>query len=216
MEARVGPFETRVRFTAISENRNSKKQGTDSWPARTRVKSATGKARRCATTPSSDVRSLPEPTKHVLSPSASHTWPLPGTPGRGTPSPSRFLHSQEATTRFGLRGHLGRGHNESSSWPEAPIGRRRVGAGTETPAEEPGRSRQPEGGGRQGCGRASIPAESAAPPAHRAFLTPAPSSALPAPGTSNHPFPFNNRAPPLPSLSPFCPPEADLSVTAPA
>lgn len=126
--ARIGPFETWVRFTAISENRNSKKQGTDSWPARTRVRRATGKARRCATTPSSDVHSLPEPTKHALSPSASHTWPLPGTPGRGSPSPSRFLHSQEATTRFGLRGHLGRGHNESSSWPEAPIGRRRGGA----------------------------------------------------------------------------------------
>lgn len=123
------------------------------------------------------VRSLPEPTERALSPSASHTWPLPGTPGRGSPSPSRFLHSQEATTRFGLRGHLGRGHNESRSWPAAPIGRRRVGAGDRAPAEEAGRSRQPEGGGPRGCGRTSIPAESAAPPAHRAFLTPAPSSA---------------------------------------
>lgn len=63
VEARVGPFETRVRFTAISENRNSKKQGTNSWSAKTsKVGSGTEKARRCTTTPSSDVRFLPEPT----------------------------------------------------------------------------------------------------------------------------------------------------------
>lgn len=58
-----------------------------------------------------------------------------------------------------------------------PSGGEEWGLGTEAPAEEPARLRQPEGGGRRGCGRASIPAESAAPPAHRAFLTPAPSSA---------------------------------------
>lgn len=147
VEARVGPFETRVRFTAISENRNSKKQGTNSWSAKTsKVGSGTEKARRCTTTPSSDVRFLPEPTVRALLPSASYTWPVPGTPDRESPFPNRFLQSQVATTRFGLRGHLGGGHNESRSWPAAPIGRRRVGSGERSPCRgirEPVRRRRP-------------------------------------------------------------------------
>lgn len=45
VEALVGPFETRVRFTAISEHRNSKKQGTNSWSVKTsKVRSGTEKS----------------------------------------------------------------------------------------------------------------------------------------------------------------------------
>lgn len=92
VEARVGPFETQVRFTAISENRNSKKQGTNSWPVGTsRAGRATGKARRCATTPNSDVRFLPSP---------------PNAPRhRLRPTPGLFLGLQVADRRSPTASH---------------------------------------------------------------------------------------------------------------